>query len=152
MKKIIQYMDRIYRNKTIKKYYVLLIGGLTIILFIIFPFFTDRKYILSSFMLDLIVRLFLTFCAWQSAYYVSHLDESYARFYKGANNLSFSKPGFLKKTFNIFLGIAAGYAGYYLYIKALGIFTPVLDKLIFVIALLIGVLIAIPLISQYDKR
>jgi len=152
VEKILLTLDYFYHSKWVKKYYALFIGVFASTFFIVIPFYMNRKYIFSSFVVDLLVRLVLTFSSWQSAYYVTHLEESTARFFKGAENLSISEPSFVKKIINVFLGIAGGYAAFIFYKYTLGVFAPFLEKIILIFSLLIGLLTAIPLISQYNKR
>ncbi len=57
-----------------------------------------------------------------------------------------------KKTLNLAVGFAAGYAAFYLYTHAVRIFTRIPADFTLVIAILVGALTAVPLISQYQKR
>jgi hypothetical protein len=151
MKEILSALDNVYQNKKYKLYYTILLSGFTIICIVVIPFFIKRSYIIGTLFFDLFIRVFLTFNCCQSIYYVSHLDEAYARFYRGAKNLPASEPDLLRQIINIIFGILVGFAGYFIYKFSLDIFAPFLGKTTTFIALGIGILTSISLLSQYNK-
>ena len=152
IKKISQIIDSIYQNIIFKKIYLTIITSITILFFIILPFFYKRNYIFSSFILDILIRIFITYSCYQSFFYISHLDDALAHFYRGAENLENKKPGSIKKIINILIGIFAGYACYLLYRFSFSVFSPFLNNNIIPISIMIGFYAALPLISQFGKR
>lgn len=120
---------------------------LTTLLFIVLPLVITKKISLLF-----LVEIFFTAICYQSIYFITHLDEVHARFYKGESNFFRPEPDCVEVGFNVVFGFFSGVMGFFFYRFALSLFTPFLGESVFVIALFFGLMIALILISQYKKR
>lgn len=152
MKKILETIDILYQKKENKKIYTITLTSFTTILLIIIPFFIERTKTFGSLWSDLLVRIYITYSYYYMFHFVSHLDQYYAKFYKGAIASSFSTPDILKQIINIAAAIFAGCAGGLIYYLSLTFFIPGNMAVSAIISIFFGIFLMIPLISQYKKR
>lgn len=146
-------LEKIYKSKKYKKIYTYTLIGFTIVFIFAIPFFVKRDFFFGSFWFDLVIRVFLTTFPIQTIRYVSNLDESYLKFYKGAQELSFSEPDVIKQIINIISAIGSGIATFVFYFFSLSIFATYLGiPVIVIISAIIGLSVAIPMLLQFKKR
>ena len=152
LKEILERINTIYKTRKYKNLYTFVLSGLTIFLYIIMPFFVTRDIILFTRWLDLIIRICVAYSFCVSIYSISHLDECYERFYKGAKLPLFSAPDTFKQILNIFWAVFAGISGYLVYKFTMSFFIPNIGITGTIISIFIGIMAFIPLLSQYKKR
>ncbi len=153
MKTFLESIDILYQKKEVKKIYTLILTSLTIILLIIVPFFIERTETFGSAAFDLLVRIYITYSNYSLFHFVSHLDQYYAKFYQGASMTNFfAEPDILKKIVNIAAAIFAGCAGGLFYYLSLSFFIPILNIFSLILSIMVGLLITLPMMSQYKKR
>lgn len=152
MKKLLQDLNSLYEREITKDLYTYILSGITTVLLTIIPFFIPMRKILGSFVFDLCARLFITYTFCSMFYFVSHLEQFYEKFYSGVNKANTPKPDGIKQTINIFAAIFVGCCGYIFYHLSLDTFFPMTEGLSIAISLSFGIILSIPLLSQYNKR
>jgi hypothetical protein len=149
---ILARLNTIYETKKFKNLYTYILSGLCFILVVIIPFFVVRKYLFGSFWIDLLIRVLITLWAYGQIYSVSHLDQYYERFYKGARKPINSEPDGIKQIVNILGAVFSGSLGYIVYRSFFGFFIPNIGITGTIISAIFGGLTFLPLLSQYKKR
>lgn len=151
MSEITKKIENIYDNRLFKNLYTFILSGITIILLIIIPFMINRN-IISTIWFDFIVRIFITYSFCNLFHFVSHLDQYYSKFYGDKITLVTSKPDTFKQTVNIISSVFVGCVGYFFYKSTISFFIPNIGDIGPILSIIIGLLLFLPLLSQFQKR
>lgn len=152
MDRSVDKLNTIYETRKYKSLYTFILSGLTTFLLIVLPFFVSRKEIISTIWIDLLIRVFITYNFCMAFYFVSHLDQYYEKFYKGARTPIFSTPDTLKQIVNILGAIFVGIGGFLFLKLSTSFFIPNIEIAGTIISIFIGIMLFTPLLSQYKKR
>ncbi len=144
-------LNSIYETRKFKILYTVILTGLSVLLLLIIPFFIERN-VVSSFWFDLLIRVIITYWFYLQFHFVSHLDQYYDHFYKGARKPIFTEPDVLKELVNILAAIFSGGLTYIFSIVILRFFIPNIGITGTIISVFFGVFTFLPLLSQYKKR
>lgn len=135
-------------NNKLWKIYFYFLCGCTIILILIVPIFNKRDVIFGNFIFDLLGRVFITYCLYLSINTAIYTDDTYEKFYKGANNVSLDLQNRFNRTLFILIAIGNGIGVYFIYTLAFTLFGPFYSGSKFIIATIFTVLIEIPFIYR----
>lgn len=136
------------KNYQFWKMYFLILCGFTILVFLITPFFYKRQYFLGYFIMDLVCRVFATYCLCSSIHAAIYIDEIYEKFFKGAENVFLDLQKTSNRIIYILFAIGSGIAAFWVYVSLLSLFTPYLNNSKFLISSIFTILIEIPLIFR----
>lgn len=153
MKKLLIKLDLLYTNKKFKQLYLIILSIITITFLLIIPTFIHRTNYISSFWFDLFCRIVLVVFFIKCFHFYSHLDQYYQSYFHGAVGPISQKPDKIKQFINIFVAIFVGCWFVYVFNLTVRFFIQNINGLfVTTLSIFFGVLISIPLISQFQKR
>lgn len=153
MIKFLLRLDLLYKNRKFKLWYLIILSFTTIILLLIIPTFIHRTNYISSFWFDLFCRSILVLFFIKCFHFYLNLDQYYQKFFQGPEEPINQKPDKIKQTINIFVAIFV--CGWFVYIFSITVkfFIQNINRLfVATLSIILGVLISIPLFSQFQKR
>jgi hypothetical protein len=150
---ILQKIDLVYQKKIYKSLYTFGLSGLTFLLLIIIPTLLPRTNYIRSFWFDLLIRSIITYFFYKCYYFYSHLDRYYKNFYKGSENQIEQRPDKIKQLFNCLAALFVGLCFFFIYRKILFFFIQnINERIVIISSIFFGLMVSIPLLSQYKKR